>query len=317
MNPDNNTPLDLVYLWVDGNDPTWQAKRDAVIGKAVEGSAVNCKGRYANNDELKYSLRSAQLYAPWLRRIFIVTDGQVPEWLDTSNPKIRIVDHSEILPTESLPCFNSTLIEQFLYRIPDLSERFLYANDDMFFNRPVQPSDFYAPDGLPLMRFSYRRPFRKLLIKLRTELRHKKLSHYNQKVENSARLVEQRFGKYYSYKGHHNIDAYLKSNYRHIHETFKSEIDTMLTHHVRSDRDYQRHLYSYAALAEGMAHKRFVGRDTSFHLFIHRPDHYIKLDRSNPMLFCMNDSEYAADQDRRREVEYLEKRFPEKSEFEL
>ena len=66
-----------------------------------------------DNGELKYSLRSIGLYAPWVRKIFIVTDNQVPEWLDTAHPKIQIVDHSEILPEESRPCFNSVIIENF------------------------------------------------------------------------------------------------------------------------------------------------------------------------------------------------------------
>ena len=113
--------IDLVYLWVDGNDPLWQAKRNAYIGKTEESSSVNCKGRYANNDELKYSLRSIDLYAPWIHKIYIVTDNQIPDWLDTSNPKIRIVDHKEIMPEISLPCFCSTVIEHFLYKIPGLS----------------------------------------------------------------------------------------------------------------------------------------------------------------------------------------------------
>ena len=86
-------PVDLVYLWVDGSDPKWQEKRNKRLGKVEEVSEINCKGRYANNDELMFSLRSVEKYAPWIRKIFIVTDDQVPEWLDTSNPKVRIVDH--------------------------------------------------------------------------------------------------------------------------------------------------------------------------------------------------------------------------------
>ena len=91
--------IDLVYLWVNGNDPKWQAKRDACIGRPT-GNLVNCKGRYADSGELKYSLRSVEKYAPWIRKIFIVTDDQKPEWLNTSNPKIQVVDHKEIMPTE-------------------------------------------------------------------------------------------------------------------------------------------------------------------------------------------------------------------------
>lgn len=131
--------IDLVYLWVNGNDPKWQAKRDACIGRP-SGSQAHCKGRYADSGELKYSLRSAEKYAPWIRRIFIVTDNQIPEWLNTDNPKVQIVDHTEIMPAECLPCFNSAVIEMFLCNIPGLSEHFLYANDDTYFGKPVQTS---------------------------------------------------------------------------------------------------------------------------------------------------------------------------------
>ncbi len=151
----------MVYLWVDGNDPVWQAKRNAFFGKTSEGDEKDCKGRYADNDELKYSLRSIEMYAPWIRKIFIVTDNQVPQWLDTSNPKIKIIDHTEILPEESLPCFNSSLIGHYVYRIPGLVEHFLQANDDTFINKEVNPDFFFTPSGLPIIRLK-RKPFRRL-----------------------------------------------------------------------------------------------------------------------------------------------------------
>ena len=106
--------IDLVYLWVNGSDPVWQEKRNNFIGKTEETSSTTCEGRYADNDELKYSLRSVDMYAPWIRKIFIITDNQIPKWLDTSNPKIKIVDHKEIMPSPSLPCFNSSVIEHFI-----------------------------------------------------------------------------------------------------------------------------------------------------------------------------------------------------------
>ena len=101
----SDTPsIDLVYLWVDGNDPEWQAKRNAFFGRKVENSSSNFNGRYVNNDELKFSLRSVERYAPWIRKVFIVTDNQKPKWLDISNPKIQIIDQNDILPDKSLPC---------------------------------------------------------------------------------------------------------------------------------------------------------------------------------------------------------------------
>ena len=311
----NTIEVDFVYLWVDGSDPEWQAKRNALIGKTEEKSAVNCEGRYANNDELKYSLRSLEMYAPWIRKIFIVTDNQTPEWLDTSNPKIRIVDHKEILPPQSLPCFNSRLIEHFLCEIPGLSEHILYGNDDMFINKPVTPYDFFEKDGLPIIRFN-RRPFRKLTLFIKEKIMKKPLSNYVQAIKNTAELVEKKYGIYYGGKTHHNIDSYLKSNCQRVREIFKKEIEATLSNHVRNSKDVQRNIYSYVPLAEKQAHLHYVSQKTSFRLHIQNESHYNKLDKYNPLLFCMNDSEYAKDSDRKRSAAYLEKRFPKKSEFE-
>ena len=75
--------IDLVYLWVDGSDLEWVAKRNKFIGISTpENSEATTKGRIADNGELKYSLRSAQMNVPWIRKIFIVTDGQTPKWLN-------------------------------------------------------------------------------------------------------------------------------------------------------------------------------------------------------------------------------------------
>ncbi len=307
--------IDLVYLWVDGSDPKWVEKRNASIGKPVERSGVNCEGRYADNDELKYSLRSVELYAPWIHKIFIVTDEQTPRWLDTSNPKIRIVDHKEILPTESLPCFNANVLEHHLHEIPGLAERFLFANDDMFFNRPVAPGDFFAADGLPIARMN-RRPFRKLTLFIKGKMLGKPMSNYLQIIQNAALAVERKYGTYYGDKAHHNIDAYLKSEYAHVREAFDAEIEPTLGNHMRSSNDIQRNLYTYVALAEKRMHLRYVSQRTSFRFHIDNEKHYAKLAKYNPLLFCMNDSEYATDADRKRVTAFLSERFAEKSSFE-
>lgn len=307
--------VDLVYLWVNGNDPEWQAKRNACIGTAETQRGVNCKGRYADNDELKYSLRSVAQYAPWIHKIYIVTDNQVPSWLDTSNPKVRIVDHKEIMPEICLPCFNSAVIEHFLYNIPGLSEHFLYANDDMFVNRPVKPDDFFAQDGLPIVRFN-RRPLRKFTLWFKEKVQGRALSNYVQTIRRSAEMVEKKYGIYYGGKTHHNIDAYLKSDYQHAAQVFDSEIKATFANHVRSASDVQRNIYSYVALAEKRAHLHYVTQRTSFRFHIHRENHYKKLERYNPMLFCMNDSEFATDDDRKRMADFLSLRFPDKSQFE-
>lgn len=308
--------IDLVYLWVDGSDPDWIRKHNAATGTAESDTAGDCRGRYASNDELRYSLRSVENYAPWINRIFIVTDRQTPSWLAIDNPRIRIVDHTEIIPAEFLPTFNSTVIEHCLFRIPGLSERFLYANDDMFFNRPVAPADFFTSEGAPIVRFN-RRPFRKLTLWLKEHLLNDPISEYNKTIQNSASIVERSYGRYIGHKTHHNIDAYSKSLYQETFETFREDIMPTLRHHLRSPEDIQRNLYSYFLMARNKCKVKYVGKSNSFRLHIHRRHHYADLEKMNPMLFCVNDSQYASDEDRRFLKTWLEKRFPDKSEFEL
>lgn len=306
--------IDLVYLWVDGSDPKWLAKRDACIG-APKGVGQHCEGRYANHDELKYSLRSVEKYAPWIHKIFIVTDEQTPAWLDTSNPKVQIIDHRQILPPESLPCFNSVVIEHFLHRIPGLAEHFLYANDDMLFNRPVQPADFFAHDGLPIVRLNFR-PMRRLYFWYKEKVLGHTLRNYPLTIQNAARAVESHYGKYIGHKLHHNIDALLKSDLESIYREFAEELEPTLANHVRSDNDIQRCLYPYVALLRGRAHRVFVRQSTSMRFHIDNHAHYEKYEALHPMLFCMNDSEYANEADRERAAAFLATLFPDKSAFE-
>lgn len=306
--------IDLVYLWVNGNDPEWITRRNAFIGKPTTRQE-NCKGRYADSGELKYSIRSVQQNAPWIRKIFIVTDHQVPEWLDTTNPRVQIVDHTEIMPAECLPCYNSALIEQFLDRIPDLSEHFLYANDDMFINKPITPSTFFAADGLPIL-YMNRKPLRKLGLWFREHILGKPLSQYIQTIKNASLLAEKYYGSYNGDKLHHNIDAYQKSTLALINQKFSGPLSAMHSHHMRSANDIQRCFYSYAALAEGRGHLRYIGQRFSFRLHIDNRKHYQKFKHYNPVLFCINDSEYATDEDRTIAIQFVSKLFPHKSQFE-
>lgn len=101
--------------------------------------------RFADNEELRYSLRSVEKFAPWVRQIFIVTNGQIPSWLNLDNPQIKIVTHAEIFANKShLPTFSSPAIESHLHKIPGLSKKFIYLNDDVMFGDEVWPDDFYT-----------------------------------------------------------------------------------------------------------------------------------------------------------------------------
>ncbi|MEN6533873.1 MAG: Stealth CR1 domain-containing protein [Bryobacteraceae bacterium] len=137
--------IDAVYTWVDGSDPEFQDSFRSYASAQPDAPGLS---RFRNNDELRYSLRSVFRFAPWIRRIHILTNGQVPSWLDSSHEKIHLVTHAEVFPDpECLPTFNSNAIEMCLHRIPGLSRRFIYFNDDVFLGRNVQPSDFFLKGG--------------------------------------------------------------------------------------------------------------------------------------------------------------------------
>lgn len=145
-------PIDVVYTWVDGSDPAWLERKARIMG-TFDSSSVNssadAESRYISRDELRYSLRSLEMYADWVRNIYIVTDQQVPSWLNTENPRIKVIDHSEIFTDSSvLPVYNSHAIESQLHHIKGLSDRYLYLNDDVFFGREVSPSLFFTGAGL-------------------------------------------------------------------------------------------------------------------------------------------------------------------------
>uniref|UniRef100_A0AAQ5YCH1 N-acetylglucosamine-1-phosphotransferase subunits alpha/beta n=1 Tax=Amphiprion ocellaris TaxID=80972 RepID=A0AAQ5YCH1_AMPOC len=101
--------------------------------------------RFEDNEELRYSLRSVERHAPWVRHIFIVTNGQIPSWLNLDNPRVSVVTHQDIFLNNShLPTFSSPAIETHIHRIPGLSQKFIYLNDDVMFGKDVWPDDFYS-----------------------------------------------------------------------------------------------------------------------------------------------------------------------------
>lgn len=142
--------VDVVYTWVNHRDPNWQRLYSAATGElySTPGGDAHTLDRFLSREELRYSLRSIAEFAPWVRRIHIVSNCAAPPWLDLSHPKLRWVDHRDILPSACLPTFSSHAIEARLHHVPDLAEHFLYFNDDFFLCRPATPEDFFFSNGL-------------------------------------------------------------------------------------------------------------------------------------------------------------------------
>ncbi len=312
-----NFDIDLVYLWVDGSDIEWLNKKNAYLNKekGLNIDAVS-KARTMDNEELLHSLRSAEMYASWIRKIFIVTDNQTPKWLNTTNSRVEIIDIRQILPPRALPCYNSVVIEYFLYKIPGLSEHFLYANDDMFFSKKLTPDFFFdSKTGHPIVRLQ-----RSYLGNLTNRFKERFNIHrnlYRITIDNAAKLINNHFGKYYSATPHHNIDAYLRSDLERITEdVFKDEINAIVENHFRHETDIQRILFLYYALATKKGVLKYSDRYDSCRIRVYKPDYMKFIDKYKPYLFCLNDTPRATDADRTRIQPFLESLFPNKSSFE-
>ncbi len=158
-----NDPLhiDAVITWVDGNDPQHYEKRLKVLlenhqtGENVLPTG-NDHTRFLDGGELKYCIQSIRKFAPWIRIIHLVTDNQRPNFLTESYQNengIKLVDHEDIFSSFewALPTFNSRTIETVIWRIPDLSNHFIYFNDDFILTSEVKPEHFF-PNGKVLLR---------------------------------------------------------------------------------------------------------------------------------------------------------------------
>lgn len=222
-------PIDVVYTWVDSSDPKWQAKFSHFIGrptKTTHGSEL----RYLSRDELRYSIRSVLKYAPWVRNIYIVTDDQRPDWFIGSD-RIRIVDHREIFPDPSvLPVFNSHAIESCLHRIPGLSERFIYFNDDVFLGQPTSPNDFFSRGGRVMTYLSGHLSFNPEWIANGT-------LPTDAAFRNTSRIIERRFGVTPVAKAQHTPHPMLKSVLEMIEAEHPEGIAKTRSARLRSDSD--------------------------------------------------------------------------------
>src|SRR5690554_53344 len=137
--------MDFVLIWVDGSDPNWQAQKNLYSGKPAGDSPA----RFRDWDILKYWFRGVEKFAPWVNKIFFVTWGHVPEFLNLEHPKLVIVRHEDYIPKEYLPTFSANVIETNLHRIEGLSDKFVYFNDDVFITKKVTKEDFFK-NGLPV-----------------------------------------------------------------------------------------------------------------------------------------------------------------------
>ncbi|MEE1926820.1 stealth family protein [Streptomyces sp. TRM 70351] len=308
-------PIDVVYTWVDGEDEALAAKRAAHRG-AAGGIAERETGmsRYTSHDELKYSLRSLEMYAPFVRHVYLVTDGQKPHWLDADAEGITVVDHRDIFPEDVLPVFNSHAIETRLHHIPGLSDHYLYFNDDVFVNRPVTAGHFFHGSGIAKVPFSP--------LKLGLGLPHPLEPAPNSAGKNVRRLMQQHHGRFITHKFLHTPHPQIRAVMREIAEAGFAELEDTVRSRFRATTDVATAatFHHYWATVTGRA----VAGDYAFrYVDVGRADVRERLERlragEEVDFFCLNDVDTAGEgrEAVHRTVRaFLEWKYPFRSRFE-
>ena len=331
--------IDLVYLWVDGNDKNWRQEKAKYLamdgGKDNLPSDATVEARWRDNDELKYALRSAEKYVPWINHIYLVTGfNQVPKWLNTKNPKITIVPHEAIMPPCAIPTFCSDNIEMCMANIPGLSEHFLLSNDDMFFTHPLTPDYFFDSNGRAIFRYNKRHTKRNKI-----GFSVEGLNDYQQRLilscERIARIFN--FDKAHRFAPSHGIDPYVKSSFLQcrMHPVIKRDIDMQLHDRFRQGYHVQRFLFNlydkvhnHAVFVRSRHPKQTKNKLwNKIYNFIHRrginnsPVYctdalMANLYKHNPPVVCINDSASTTDEMLEHNAAWLKHKFPKKSSFE-
>lgn len=324
--------IDFVITWVDGSDPKWLKDRAKFLGEEKIDEA-----RYRDWGLLKYWFRAVEENAPWVRKIHFVTYGHYPKWLNTKNPKLHIVKHEEFIDKKYLPTFNSCAIEMNLHRIPGLSEKFVYFNDDMFLNKKIKP-DFFFKNGEPVDFAPFGMP------------RAKDYTHYSicanniillNKYFDKRKLVKEHWRKFLSPKYGiriiktilalpweeitgfdeiHTCSPMLRSSFDELWRLEKSTIESTCASKTRNEKNYNQYLFKYWAFCDGNFRPRSnsakcykpldsKGQKESTLSEIKKPKHNT---------FCINDSKGVAfDNDVVAQIiSRFEKRYNFKSSFE-
>ncbi|MDA3805825.1 stealth family protein [Clavibacter sp. CT19] len=298
--------IDMVFSWVDGNDPEFQKRRAERMKDVVVGEGDDSEARFRQIDELKYALRSVYLFAPWVRRIFIVTDSPKPAWL-AEHPGVTFVRSEEFFTDPAaLPTHNSQAVESQLQHIPGLSEHFLYSNDDMFFGRPVQPGMFFSPGGITKF------------IEASTRIGLGDNDSDRSGFENSARvnrrLLMERFGRLITRHLEHAATPLRKSVLLELEQEFAEDFHRTQLSRFRSSTDISvtNSLYHYYAQMTARAVQQENAKvayvDTTSRAGLDLLPGLLK--RRSQDFFCLNDGsfpEVPADERQARVQDFLER----------
>ena len=310
---DVDFPIDVVYMWVDGSDPRWQARKRAALrenGITSDATAAS-EERFRESGELKYSLRSVERHMPWVRRIFLVTDRQTPAWLSENSVRLEIVDHKQLFGKSGrLPSFNSHAIGARLHHIPGLSEHYLHFNDDFFVGRDLLPGTFFQSNGgtkffLSRSTLPFSNPG--------------SAPEHEAARRNVVELLVRDFGRRPTRVFFHTPIAQRRSTLYELEARYPAEFNMTWQSQFRSRQDYEinswlHHYYSYLigrAVPGSIKYDYFDLSSESVWRRMRRVARIRQMD-----VFCVNDSADADEVSRERAMQWLAAYYPGKSAFE-
>lgn len=327
--------IDFVITWVDGNDPKWQKEFEywsAKYNRPV--SSDPC--RFRDWGILKYWFRGVETFAPWVNKIFFVTWGHLPEWLDTTNPKIVVVKHENFIPAEYLPTYNSYCIEYFFHKIEGLSEKFLYFNDDMFIIDHVSPERFFR-NGLPcdIGRLStmtingmfglsvymalalIRENFNKKEAMSKNPSKWFSLAYPGASINN---LLQYRQPVFTGFPNNHLPQGYLKDIYKEVWQHCKDDLHRTCSNKFRAYGDVCHWIIRYWQLASGHFTPYDVRKDALLYNITDENIHEIKdcIEHQKKKIVCLNDHEstYGFEEKKQIVQNAFDKILPNKCSFE-
>lgn len=323
--------IDFVLPWVDGSDSEWQALYESYSSQ--EEKVFNNNGeRFRDWGLLRFWFRGVEKFAPWVRRIHFITCGQCPPWLDLNHPSIHFVNHSDYIPSQYLPTFNSHVIENNIHRIEGLTECFVLFNDDVFLSSPVCPDDFFK-NGLP--RDVAIRSFMGLSEQSHIVLNdilliNRYLDFWASYRKNLLKWYDSRYGlhcirnlffhrikDFCGLKRLHMANPYLKTTFENVWEVCGEELDETNGRRFRSIKDVNQYLFQYWQIVTGS----FYPKRYNYGCYCVTDNiALIKsiLSQRKREQICINDngsSDYSVLKEKLQQV--FESVFPEKSTFEL
>lgn len=328
--------IDFVIPWVDGDDPVWIQEKSKYMPKTMDNRSA--KNRYRDWGFLKYLLRGIEKFAPWVHRVYLITCGQVPEWLNTEHPKLRMISHADYIPAECLPTFNSNTIELYIHLIPELSEKFVLFNDDTLLTAPVDENEFFKngkpresalmeavvakdpEDVLPSMLMNNMSLINKYFNK--KEVLKKQIEKFYRLDYGTAlvrNLLLTPFVYFTGFRGNHLPTSYLKSTFQKIWEKEADRLHETGKNRFRSRNDLTHWLMKSWQICEGNFIPRSIKWGHHYELGCDDTQAICNaIEQQKYKMICLNDSTLELDFNhiQKHLIESFEKILPEASDYE-